>query len=82
VRQEAVASLRHRRLRSAGALTNDPGHSRGQERGAIDEAVSFTSFDRSIRGAPLDRRLFNVEDANSPWTFSGLVEPSPNTVDL
>jgi len=60
----------------------DPGHSRGQEGGAVDEAVSFTSFDRSTRGAPLDRRLFSVEDANSPWTFSGLVEPSPNTVDL
>jgi hypothetical protein len=36
-----------------GALHCNPGHSRGQERGAIDEAVSFTSFDRSIRGAPL-----------------------------
>jgi len=29
-----------------------------------------------------DRRLFSAEDANSPWTFSDLVEPSPNTVDL
>jgi len=36
-----------------GCLHCNPGHSRGQERGAIDEAVSFTSFDRSIRGAPL-----------------------------
>ena len=38
---------------SAGAFHYNPGHSRGQERGAIDEAVSLTSFDRSIRGAPL-----------------------------
>jgi len=66
----------------SGALHYNPGHSRGQERGAVDEAVSFTSFDRSTRGAPLDRRLFSAEDANSPRTFSDLVEPSPNTVDL
>jgi len=26
-------------------------------------------------------RLFSVEDANSPWFFSNLVEPSPNRVD-
>jgi len=62
--------------------TLNPGRSRGQERGAIDEAVSFTSFGRSTLGAPLDRRLFSAEDANSPWAFSDLVEPSPNTVDL
>jgi hypothetical protein len=48
----------------------------------MDEAVSFISFGRSIRGAPLDQYLFSTEDANSPWTFSDLVEPSPNTVDL
>jgi hypothetical protein len=29
-----------------------------------------------------DRRLFSAEDANPSWTFSVLVEPSPNTVDL
>jgi len=29
-----------------------------------------------------DRRLFSAEDADSPWTFSDLVEPSPNRVDL
>jgi hypothetical protein len=26
--------------------------------------------------------FFNAEDADSPWTFSDLVEPSPNRVDL
>lgn len=29
-----------------------------------------------------DRRLFSAEDANPSRTFSDLVEPSPNTVDL
>jgi len=29
-----------------------------------------------------DRRLFSAEDADSPWPFSDLVEPSPNYVDL
>jgi hypothetical protein len=27
------------------------------------------------------RRLFSVEDANSPWAFSDLVELSPSHVD-
>jgi hypothetical protein len=26
--------------------------------------------------------FFIAEDANSPWTFSDLEEPSPNRVDL
>jgi hypothetical protein len=33
-------------------------------------------------GAPLDRRLFSAEDADSSRTFSDLGEPSPNRVDL
>jgi hypothetical protein len=82
VRQEAVASLRHRRLRFTGALTAIPAIRVVRKEERSMKAVSFTSFDRSIRGAPLDRHLFSAEDANSPWTFSGLVEPSPNTVDL
>jgi hypothetical protein len=48
----------------------------------MDEAVSFISFGRSTCGAPLDQHLFSAEDADSPWTFSGLVEPSPFAVDL
>jgi hypothetical protein len=36
---------------------------------------------RSRLGAPLDRRLFSVEDANPSWTFSDLGEPSPNRLD-
>jgi hypothetical protein len=43
---------------------------------------AVTSFGHARFGAPLDRRLFSVEDADSPWTFSDLVEPSPNRVDL
>jgi len=58
-----------------------PGHSRGQEGGESTELFAAVSFGRSRSGAPLDRRLFSAEDANSPWTFSDLVEPSPNRVD-
>ena len=43
----------------------------------VDRAVSTVSFDGSSPGAPLDRRLFSVEDADPPRTFSGLEEPSP-----
>jgi hypothetical protein len=59
----------------------DPGHSRGQEGGGSTKLFACVSFGRSRSGAPLDRRLFSVEDANSPWAFSDLVEPSPNHVD-
>jgi len=55
-----------------------PGRSRGQEGGAVGEAVSSTSFGETACGAPLSRRLFSAEDADSPRTFSDLVEPSPN----
>jgi hypothetical protein len=46
------------------------------------ELFAAISFSRTPCGAPLDRHLFSAEDANSPWTFSDLVEPSPNRVDL
>jgi hypothetical protein len=62
----------------AGCPHSIPGRSRGQEGGAIDEAVSLISFGQSTRGAPLDRRLFSVEDADPSRTFSVLGEPSPN----
>ena len=55
-----------------------PGRSRGQEGGAIGEAVSSTSFGETVCGAPLCQRLFSAEDANSPRSFSDLVKPSPN----
>jgi hypothetical protein len=56
---------------------NDPGLSRvadiakahgisEQERGAIDEAVSFTSFDRSTRGAPLRPAPFQRRGCELP----------------
>jgi hypothetical protein len=64
-----------------GALTGDPGHSRGQEGGGSTELFAAVSFGRSRSGAPLDRRLFSAEDANPSWTFSDLGEPSPNRVD-
>jgi hypothetical protein len=49
----------------------NPGHSRGQERGAIDEAVSFTSFDRSIRGAPLRPAPFQRRGCELPLDLLG-----------
>jgi len=56
-----------------------PGRSRGQEGGAIGEAVSSTSFGETMAGAPLNRRLFSAEDANPSRSFSDLVERSPET---
>jgi hypothetical protein len=52
VRERAVARLRHRRFVS-GALTCDPGHSRGQEGGGSTELFAAVSFGRSRPGAPL-----------------------------
>jgi hypothetical protein len=49
----------------------NPGHSRGQERGAIDEAVSLTSFDRSIRGAPLRPAPFQYRGCELPLDLLG-----------
>jgi hypothetical protein len=60
---------------------DDPGHSRGREGGGSTKLFAVVSFGRIRPGAPLDRRLLSVEDADSPRTFSGLVEPSPNRVD-
>jgi hypothetical protein len=65
----------------SGALTCDPGHSRGQEGGGSTKLFAVVSFGRSRSGAPLDRRLFRVEDADPSWSFSDLGEPSPNHVD-
>jgi hypothetical protein len=56
---------------SAGAFHYNPGHSRGQERGAIDEAVSFTSFDRSTRGAPLRPAPFQRRGCEPLSVFLG-----------
>jgi hypothetical protein len=50
--------------------TDDPGHSRGQEGGGSTGLFAAASFGQSHFGAPLDRRLFSAEDADSPWTFS------------
>src|SRR5436190_1044443 len=77
MRQEAVAISYAIVAFVTGAVSYDPGHSRGQEGGRSTKLFAVVSFNRSLCGAPLDQRLCNVEDANSPWTFSGLEEPSP-----
>jgi hypothetical protein len=59
-----------------------PGHSRDQEGGESTELFAAVSFSRAQPGAPLDRRLFSAEDADSARTFSDLVKPLPNHVDL
>jgi hypothetical protein len=82
LRQEAVAISYAIVAFVLGAVTFDPGRSRGQEGGRSTELFAAASFDRSRFGAPLVRRLCNVEDANSPWSFSDLEEPSPYRVDL
>jgi hypothetical protein len=82
MRQEAVAISYAIVAFVTGAVSYDPGHSRGQEGGRSTKLFAVVSFNRSRCGAPLDRRLCNVEDANSPWSFSGLEEPSPYRVDL
>jgi hypothetical protein len=82
MRQEAVANSCAIVAFVLGAVTCSPGRSRGQERGRSTELFAAVSFDRSRFGAPLVRRLFSAEDANSPWSFSGLEEPSPYRVDL
>jgi hypothetical protein len=55
---------------------------RGQERGAISEAVSLTSFGESTCGAPLTDAFSASRMPDSPRTFSDLVEPSPNASSL
>jgi len=60
----------------------DPGHSRDQEGGESTELFAAVSFSRAKLGAPLDRRLFSAEDADSARPFSDLVKPLPNLVDL
>jgi len=65
-----------------GAFSHDPGHSRGQGGGGSTKLFAVVSFGRSRSGAPLDRRHFSAEDADSPRTFSVLEEPSPGRVDL
>ena len=55
----------------SGALSGDPDHSRGQEGGGSTELFAAVSFGRARLGAPLDRRLFSVEDANSPRALLG-----------
>ena len=52
-------------------MVSHPGHSRGQEGGGSTELFAAVSFGRSLSGAPLDRRLFSVEDANSPRALLG-----------
>lgn len=77
----AVANLRHRRIRS-GCLSASPAIRVVREE-QVDEAFrcrqlrSFTLWRTSETGA-----FSSAEDADSPWTFWVLEEPSPNRVDL
>jgi hypothetical protein len=47
----------------------------------IDEAIRCRQLWAITFRRTALRRLFSAEDANSPWTFSDLVEPSPDRVD-
>jgi hypothetical protein len=47
----------------------------------IDEAIRCRQLRANTFRRTTHRRLFSAEDADSPWTFSDLVEPSPNRVD-
>ena len=64
MRERAVARLRHRRF-VPGALTCDPGHSRGQEGGGSTELFAAVSFGRSRSGAPLTD-TFSVPRMRTP----------------
>jgi hypothetical protein len=53
------------------------------EKRRVDEAIRC----RQLQPIAMQRTsetdaILSVEDANSPWTFSDLVEPSLNHVDL
>jgi len=80
--QEAVACLHHRRIRILGAFTSAPAiRVVREEEGRRSYSLSPALADRDAAHL-YDRRLLSAEDANSPWTFSDLEEPSPNHVDL
>jgi hypothetical protein len=64
-----------------GALTGDPGHSRGQEGGGSTELFAAVSFGRSRSGAPLTD-TFSVSRMRTPLGSLDLGEPSPDRVDL
>jgi len=67
-----------------GAFTTTPAHSRAQGRGGSAKLFAVASFDRIAMRCTSETggRVTSAEDANSPWTFSGLEEPSPNRFDL
>jgi len=76
----ATAAIIVLRILSAALTTPAIRVARGEE-GRRSYSLPSASADRDAAHL-YDRRLFSVEDANSPWTFSDLVEPSPNRVDL
>jgi hypothetical protein len=66
----------------SGALF-DPDHSRGQKGGESTKLFAVVSFGRiAMRRTSETDAFSSAEDADSPWTFSDLEEPSPNRVDL
>jgi hypothetical protein len=51
--------------------------------GTIDEAIRCRQLQPiTIRRTAWTGALLSAEDADSPWTFSVVVEPSPSRVDL
>jgi hypothetical protein len=85
VRQEitTLQSLLNESLSNRVPSFYDPSHSRGQEGGGSTKRLAPSASASHGPGAPLGvRRLFSAEDANSPWCFSHLEEPSPNHADL
>ena len=83
LRWRAVARPRHRRFVS-GALTCDPGHSRGQEGGGSTELFAAVSFGRSCSGAPLTD-TFSVPRMRTPLgpsRTSGSLHRTASTSDI
>jgi len=82
VRQGAVTRLRHRRVRTwVPSLRPRPFAWSGKRK--VDEAIRC----RQLRPITMRRTsetgaISSAEDADSPWTFSDLEEPSPSRVDL
>jgi hypothetical protein len=71
VRQWAVAPTAPSSSSESGALTGDPGHSRGQEGGGSIELFAAISFGRSRLGAPSGPTPFQRGGCGQP---SGLVD--------
>jgi hypothetical protein len=81
-RQGAITRLRHRHIRNwVPSLQPRPFAWSGERR--VDGAIRCRQLQPSVYRRTSETGAFSsAEDADSPWTFSVLVEPSPNHVDL